>query len=155
MLGTSGRLFWTQYWTCWFHKMGEISWEAEELLASQEGLCHGVMSWSFIAAEFKIPLGWWPCQVVQIQLRFRAGTGPWNVSLLNHLTWLLAWEDFPCTSLKCLKDSILDLCPIGLACLTNEHRYKHALWDRFSHKITGLHKNSGYWFLVLCTFFLR
>jgi hypothetical protein len=52
-----------------------------------------------------------------------------------------------------IKDGNLDLCPIGLACLTHEHRYKHALWDKFSNKITGLHKNSGYWFLDLCTLF--
>lgn len=112
-------------------------------------LCLG----SFIAAEFKIPFGWWPCQVVEIQLHFRDGTGPWNVIHLNQLTWLVAREDFPCTTLKHLKDSNLDLCPIGLACLTHEHRYKHALWDKFGYKITGLHKNSDYWFVDLCTFF--
>ena len=153
MLGTSGKLFWTQYLTCRFHKMGEISWEAEELLASQEGLCHGVIYvLKLHSCRVQNTLGWWPCQVVKVQLHFRDGTGHWNVIHLNHLRWLLAWEDFACTSLKHLNDSNVDLCPIGLACLTHEHRYKHALWDKFSHKITGLHKNSGYWFLDLCTF---
>ena len=37
--GTGGGLLWMQQWTFGFHKMGIISWLAEKLLASQEGLC--------------------------------------------------------------------------------------------------------------------
>ena len=38
-IGTVGGLLWTRWWTFWFHKLRAISWLAEELLASQEGLC--------------------------------------------------------------------------------------------------------------------
>jgi hypothetical protein len=38
-IGTGGALLWMLYWNFGFHKMGGISWLAEELLASQEGLC--------------------------------------------------------------------------------------------------------------------
>ena len=36
---TSGEIRWRQKWTLLFMKFGEIFWAAEELLASQEGLC--------------------------------------------------------------------------------------------------------------------
>jgi hypothetical protein len=29
---------WIRWWTFWFHKMRGISWLAEDLVASQEGL---------------------------------------------------------------------------------------------------------------------
>jgi len=35
----TGGLLWVRWWTSGFHKMWGISWLAEELLASQEGLC--------------------------------------------------------------------------------------------------------------------
>jgi hypothetical protein len=38
-IGTDGGLLWMRQWTFGFHKMREISWLAEELLASQNGLC--------------------------------------------------------------------------------------------------------------------
>ena len=37
-------LMWAQYWTFGFHKMGGISWIAEELLESQEWFCY--VEWS-------------------------------------------------------------------------------------------------------------
>ena len=36
---TGGRLFWMQWWTFGFHKMWGMFWVAEDILASQEGLC--------------------------------------------------------------------------------------------------------------------
>jgi len=39
-IGTGVALMWAQYWTFGFHKMRWISWTAEGLLASEEGLCH-------------------------------------------------------------------------------------------------------------------
>ena len=38
-IGTGDGLLWMRYWTFGFHKMGDVSWLAENLLASQEGLC--------------------------------------------------------------------------------------------------------------------
>ena len=38
-IGTGGGLLWRRWWTFGFHKMRRISWVAEDLLASQEGLC--------------------------------------------------------------------------------------------------------------------
>jgi hypothetical protein len=38
-IGTGGRLLWVRWWTFGFHKMRGISWLADDLLASQEGLC--------------------------------------------------------------------------------------------------------------------
>ena len=38
-IGTGGGLLWVQLWTFRFHKMKGKSWPAENLLASQEGLC--------------------------------------------------------------------------------------------------------------------
>jgi hypothetical protein len=38
-IGTGGGLLWMRLWTFGFHKMREISWLAENLLASQAGLC--------------------------------------------------------------------------------------------------------------------
>jgi len=38
-IGTSGGLLWKLWWTFVLHKLWEISWLAEELLASQGGLC--------------------------------------------------------------------------------------------------------------------
>jgi hypothetical protein len=38
-IGTGGGLLWIRWWTLGFHKMRGISWVAEDLLASQEGLC--------------------------------------------------------------------------------------------------------------------
>ena len=37
--GIDGRCLWMWYWTFWFHKMWGILWLAEDMLASQEGLC--------------------------------------------------------------------------------------------------------------------
>ena len=39
IIGTGGRLLWIRGWTFGFHKIREISWIAEDVLASQEGLC--------------------------------------------------------------------------------------------------------------------
>jgi hypothetical protein len=36
--GTGGGLLWIGWWNFGFHKMWEMSWVAEELLVSQEGL---------------------------------------------------------------------------------------------------------------------
>jgi hypothetical protein len=38
-IGTGGGLLWIRWWTFGFHKMREIPWLNEDLLASQEGLC--------------------------------------------------------------------------------------------------------------------
>jgi hypothetical protein len=38
-IGTGGGLLWMRQWTSEFHKMRGISWLAEKLLASQEGIC--------------------------------------------------------------------------------------------------------------------
>jgi hypothetical protein len=38
-VGTGGGRLWMQQWTFWFYKMGGISWLAEELLVSHEGVC--------------------------------------------------------------------------------------------------------------------
>jgi hypothetical protein len=38
-IGTGGGLLWVRWWTFGFHKMRGISWLADNLLASQEGLC--------------------------------------------------------------------------------------------------------------------
>jgi hypothetical protein len=38
-IGTGGELLWTRLWTFGFHKMRGISWVAQEVLASHEGLC--------------------------------------------------------------------------------------------------------------------
>jgi hypothetical protein len=38
-IGTGGGHLWMRLWTFGFHKMWGISWVAEELVASQEGLC--------------------------------------------------------------------------------------------------------------------
>jgi hypothetical protein len=40
---TSGGLLWMRWWTFGFHKMRGISWVAQDVLASQEGLCS--MEW--------------------------------------------------------------------------------------------------------------
>jgi hypothetical protein len=37
-IGTDGGRLWMRWWTPGFHKMRGISWLAEKLLASQEGL---------------------------------------------------------------------------------------------------------------------
>jgi hypothetical protein len=37
--GTGGELLWMRLWTFGFHKMRGISWVAQDVLASQEGLC--------------------------------------------------------------------------------------------------------------------
>jgi hypothetical protein len=39
MIGTNGRLLWTGKWSFGLHRMWGITGVAEELLASQEGLC--------------------------------------------------------------------------------------------------------------------
>jgi hypothetical protein len=38
-IGTGGGLLCIRLWTFGFHKMREISWVAQDILASQEGLC--------------------------------------------------------------------------------------------------------------------
>jgi hypothetical protein len=38
-IGTGGGLLWRRWWTFGFHKMRGISWVAEDVLGSQEGLC--------------------------------------------------------------------------------------------------------------------
>ena len=38
-IGTGGGLLWMRWWTFGFHKMREISWLAEDLLAPHIGLC--------------------------------------------------------------------------------------------------------------------
>jgi hypothetical protein len=38
-IGTSGGLLWTRQWTFGFHRRRGISWLAEWMLASQQGLC--------------------------------------------------------------------------------------------------------------------
>jgi hypothetical protein len=38
-IGTGGELLWMRLWTFGFHKIREISWVAQDVLASQEGLC--------------------------------------------------------------------------------------------------------------------
>jgi hypothetical protein len=38
-IGTSDGLLWTRLWTFGFHKRWGISWLAEWMLASEEGLC--------------------------------------------------------------------------------------------------------------------
>ena len=38
-IGTGGGLLWLREWNFGFHKMRRISWPAEDLLASQEGVC--------------------------------------------------------------------------------------------------------------------
>jgi hypothetical protein len=38
-IGTGGGLLCIRWWTFRFHKMRGISWVAEDILASQEGLC--------------------------------------------------------------------------------------------------------------------
>jgi hypothetical protein len=45
-IGTGGGLLWIQWWTFGLHKMRGISWVAEGVLASQEGLCS--MEWVII-----------------------------------------------------------------------------------------------------------
>jgi hypothetical protein len=42
-IGTGGGLLWMRQWTSGFHKMRGISWLAENMLASQDGLC--CMEW--------------------------------------------------------------------------------------------------------------
>jgi hypothetical protein len=57
-IGTSGRLPWPWLWTFWFHKMLEISWHPEQLLASQEELCSMELtdSYSFIHMAYAYSL---------------------------------------------------------------------------------------------------
>jgi hypothetical protein len=56
-IGTGGELLWTRQWTFVSHKMRVISWPAERLLASPEGLCSvEVLAWSSAPA-------WSPCSV--------------------------------------------------------------------------------------------
>jgi hypothetical protein len=38
-IGTGGGLLCIRWWTFGFHQMRGISWVAEDILASQEGLC--------------------------------------------------------------------------------------------------------------------
>jgi hypothetical protein len=37
---TGGELLWMRLWTFGFHKMRGIFWVAQDVLASQEGLCY-------------------------------------------------------------------------------------------------------------------
>jgi hypothetical protein len=68
-IGTSGGLLWTRQWTWWFCKRRETSWQAEQLLAPQEGLtCMG-----FLCYLGDAPLLW----AAKRRWMLRQGR-PWN-----------------------------------------------------------------------------
>lgn len=78
-IGTWGELLWTWQWTSEFHKMLRHSWEAEELLVSQEGL--GSIE-QFIRYD---------CGLCRMKVPYQEGMVP--VSFLNPCIFcLLLWE---------------------------------------------------------------
>jgi hypothetical protein len=65
-IAAGGGLVWMRWWAFGFHKMRGISWVAENLLASQEGLCSMECIWKFeCSGTWRRVDGWVPYDVAK------------------------------------------------------------------------------------------